>query len=100
MIEVLAYVMGVIILQYTTCIKSIHLTLYIYTVFYVSYSFITVGKKEKGRKKRAVICNCVSFETELPGLGGEADPWRCREGQAAGWKWGRWVLVGAQGRGT
>lgn len=42
--------MRVIILQYTTCIKSIQRTLYIYTVFYVSYSSITVRKKEKGRK--------------------------------------------------
>ena len=36
--------------QYVKCIKSIHCTLYIYTVFYVSYSSITVRKKEKGRK--------------------------------------------------
>lgn len=46
-----------------------------------------------------MICWCVSVETELPGLGEEADPWRCREGQAAGWKWGRWVLVGVRGGG-
>ena len=37
-------------MQYIKYIKSIHCTLYIYTVFYVSYSSITVGKKEKGRK--------------------------------------------------